>query len=132
MPEYAKEADEEALNWIESVKKKGFKVCIVSNASQKRVERFNESLKLNAIHRASKPGSKSFLKAMELMGTKPSETAVIGDQIFTDVYGGNRLNMFTILVKPIDSREFIGVRLKRALEGVVLARYYRTLQKSRK
>jgi len=132
VPEHAEEADDKALQWIEKIKKKGFKACIVSNASEKRVVRFNERLKLNAIHRASKPGRKSFLKAMELMGTKPSETAVIGDQIFTDIYGGNRLNMFTILVKPIDSREFIGVRIKRAFEGIVLASYYKNFEKSKK
>jgi len=46
------------------------------------------------------------VKAMEIMNTKASETAVIGDQIFTDIYGGNKVNMFTILVTPIDKREY--------------------------
>jgi len=60
--------------------------------------------KIDVIHRASKPRSRSFVKAMEIMNTKASETAVIGDQIFTDIYG-----------------DFF-VRLKRIAEKFVLAK----------
>jgi HAD superfamily phosphatase (TIGR01668 family) len=48
------------------------------------------------------------------------ETAVIGDQIFTDVLGGNRLGLYTILVTPISEKEFIWTRLMRKLERFVL------------
>ncbi|MFZ5989576.1 MAG: YqeG family HAD IIIA-type phosphatase [Bacillota bacterium] len=131
VPDHVEEADENALKWIEKVKKAGFKVCIVSNASQKRVIKFNEKIKVYAIHRASKPGSKSFLKAQRFMDIKPEQIAVIGDQIFTDIYGGNKLNMFTVLVRPIDSREFVVVRVKRVIERYVLARHARSLNRSR-
>lgn len=131
VPDHVEEADEGALKWIEKIKEMGFKVCIVSNASRKRVVKFNEKLQLYAIHRASKPGNKSFLKAMAFMNLKPSETAVIGDQVFTDIYGGNKLNMFTVHVNPIDSREFFVVRLKRAAERFVLKRHSRSLQRSK-
>lgn len=122
VPEHVEEADENTIAWIDKVKKKGFKVCIVSNASEKRVARFNSKLNVDVIHRASKPRSRSFVKAMEIMNTKASETAVIGDQIFTDIYGGNKVNMFTILVTPIDKREYFFVRLKRIAEKFVLAK----------
>ncbi|HHV28585.1 YqeG family HAD IIIA-type phosphatase [Acetivibrio mesophilus] len=122
VPDHVEEADENTIAWINKVKKMGFKVCIVSNASEKRVVKFNNKLKVDIIHRASKPNSKSFLKAMEIMNTKASETAVIGDQIFTDIYGGNKVNMFTILVSPIDKREYFFVRLKRIPEKFVLAK----------
>jgi hypothetical protein len=100
-----------------------FKACIVSNASKKRVIRFNERLRLYAIHRASKPGTGAFLKASRLMELKPANIAVIGDQIFTDVYGGNRAGMFTILVKPIHKKENTFVMLKRFPEKIVLKKY---------
>jgi len=125
VPSHMKEADENALKWIENVRNAGLKTCIVSNASKKRVIKFNEKLKIFAIHRASKPGSKAFMKAVRLMDIKPEETAVVGDQIFTDIYGGNKLNMFTILVKPIDKREFFFVRLKRFPEKYILSKYKR-------
>lgn len=125
VPNHVKDADENVVNWIEKVKKAGFKICIVSNASKKRVIRFNQNLKVYAVHRAAKPSKKALLKATELMGIKPDETAIVGDQVFTDIYGGNRLGMFTILVRPIDKNEFFFVRLKRLGEKFILSRYVR-------
>jgi len=124
VPPHTKDADENAIEWIKQVKKEGFKVCIVSNASKDRVDRFNEKLKIDAIHRASKPAAKSFLKACEIMGTKPGETAVIGDQIFTDILGGNNAGMFTILIKPIDvSKEWFFIKFKRVLEKIIMSKW---------
>jgi uncharacterized protein len=123
VPSHMREADENAVMWIEKIKSAGFKVCIVSNASKKRVIKFNDRLKLYAIHRASKPGTKAFEKAARLMDIKNEHIAVVGDQIFTDIYGGNRAKMFTILVKPINARENFFVMLKRFPEKIVLKSY---------
>jgi HAD superfamily phosphatase (TIGR01668 family) len=91
--------------------------------NKKRVDRFNEKLNIHAIHRAVKPCLGAFKRALILMKTKPEETAVVGDQIFTDIYGGNRLNMLTILVKPLHKKEFFFVKLKRWPEKHVLEKY---------
>lgn len=123
VPEHVMDADENVIRWIERMKNSGLKVCIVSNASKKRVVRFNERLQLHAIHRASKPGTAAFRKAQTLMEIKPEETAVIGDQVFTDIFGGNRAGMFTILVTPLDRREPFYVKAKRQLERYILAKY---------
>lgn len=123
VPPNTKEADENAVQWIERMRSAGFKACIVSNASKKRVIKFNERLKLYAIHRASKPGTKAFEKAARLLDLKSKNIAVVGDQVFTDVYGGNRAGMFTILVKPIQYRESPFVMFKRLPEKLVLSRY---------
>lgn len=125
VPTHVKDADEAAVEWIRRVKNDGFKACIVSNASRRRVVRFNERLQLHAIHRASKPGTRAFHKAARLMELKPENIAVIGDQIFTDVYGGNKAKMFTILVKPIHKKESVIVMLKRFPEKLVLKSYNR-------
>lgn len=128
---HGREADDKAVQWIEFVKSKGFKVCIVSNASHKRVIKFNERLKIAAIHRASKPGTRSFLKAVKLMGIKPGETAVVGDQVFTDIVGGRKAKMFTILVKPIDKKEILFIKLKRIAERYILSSYNKNTGKSK-
>jgi len=117
------EADDNLVEWLNKVRQKGFKACIVSNASKKRVEKFNRKLKLFAVHRATKPFPQALKKACKNMGTDYSETALVGDQIFTDVWGGNLLNMFTILVRPIQKEENLFVRLKRHLEILVLKKY---------
>ncbi|HHW31765.1 MAG TPA: YqeG family HAD IIIA-type phosphatase [Clostridiaceae bacterium] len=124
VPSHVSEADDKAFQWIERLKENGFEICIVSNATKKRVEKFNEKLKVYAIHRAVKPFLGAYKRAMVLMGTKPEETAVVGDQIFTDIYGGNRLGMLTILVKPLHKKEFFFVKLKRWPEKYILKKYH--------
>jgi len=123
VPNHVADPDDSVLNWIESMKASGFKLCIVSNGAKRRVVRFNEKLKLYAIHRAMKPVKSAFIKAGRLMGLESRHIAVIGDQIFTDVYGGNRAGMFTILVRPIDRREGRLVKFKRIFEKRILRGY---------
>ena len=57
--QFTKDASEDAKSWIQKVKDMGFLTCILSNASEKRVERFNMDLGIPAIHRAYKPSPKS-------------------------------------------------------------------------
>lgn len=110
----------EACKWFNKIKDAGFKVCIASNNSESRVIKAVESLGIPYVAKANKPRRGAFRKAMHMMDTKSTETAVVGDQIFTDVLGGNRLNLFTILVVPINTKEFIGTRLVRIIERKVL------------
>lgn len=65
------------------------------------------------------------MKGASLMELKPTETAVIGDQIFTDIMGGRKAKMFTILVEPIDRKELFIVWMKRFPEKFVLAAYHK-------
>ncbi|KAB3527595.1 YqeG family HAD IIIA-type phosphatase [Alkaliphilus serpentinus] len=115
-------ASEDTKKWLLKLKEQGFDVCLVSNNTEDRVVTFNEELKLPAIHRATKPRRGAFKKAMGLMKSNLKNTAVIGDQIFTDVLGGNRMGLFTILVIPIESKEFWWTTLVRKVERHVLKR----------
>lgn len=114
------EPTEPLLAWLERVRAAGFQACIVSNNSSDRVASFVRSLDVPGIPKAIKPRRGSFRRAMRLMGTTPADTAVVGDQIFTDILGARRLGLFTILVHPVSRREFVGTRVVRALEGLWL------------
>jgi HAD superfamily phosphatase (TIGR01668 family) len=114
------ELKHEVENWFELIKSMGFQACILSNNGKKRTVQIADRLGIPFIHRARKPRRHSFLRAAALMGTKPDETAVIGDQVFTDVLGGNRAGLFTILIKPLSRREFIGTKFARSMEFFVL------------
>ncbi len=94
-------ATPELMEWLKQVQQLGFKVVIVSNNHRGRVSAFAEPLGIPFIYRAKKPTNFSFHKAMQLIGTSAKQTAVIGDQMLTDVLGGNRMGLFTILVQPI-------------------------------
>lgn len=100
----------------------GLKLCVVSNAFNKRVTNILDPIGIPGVARAVKPRRKAFLKALEIMGTTVEETAVVGDQLFTDIYGGNRLGLYTVLVVPISKREFLGTKFVRMVERRVLLR----------
>lgn len=114
------EIREEVAQWFFEVKQHGFKACIISNNGAKRVEKVAKSLNIPFISRAGKPRRGSFHKAVAIMNAGTEETAVIGDQIFTDIMGGNRAGLFTILVVPIARREFLGTKISRTFEYFVL------------
>lgn len=107
-------------DWLKIVRGKGFSVYIVSNNSPERVRKFAQAFGVPAISKAVKPRRRAFRLACEEMGVTLAETAVIGDQIFTDVLGGNRLGVYTILVNPVSRREFFGTKIMRKLEGLIL------------
>ncbi|HWI65607.1 MAG TPA: YqeG family HAD IIIA-type phosphatase [Symbiobacteriaceae bacterium] len=108
------------MDWLSRVQAMGFAPCIVSNNSGPRVSEFAAKVGIPFISGASKPRRKGFREAMGRLGVKPEETVVIGDQIFTDVLGGNRSGAYTVLVVPIDPREFFLTQIVRKVERRVL------------
>lgn len=108
-----------SLSFINKLKDNGLNVCIISNGKEKRVKEYTEDIGLKYIADAGKPLKKSYLKAMAALGCTPNDTAFVGDQIFTDTYGANRLGITTILVEPIESFENPFFYIKRALEKIV-------------
>ena len=107
--------------WIARMRQCGLQACIVSNAATgNRVRPVAERLGLPWVTRAAKPLPFGFQRGMQLMDTPPEATAIIGDQLFTDVYGGNALGLLTILVDPLTPRESIVTRLlQRPLERLI-------------
>lgn len=113
------------LAWLDAVRAHGLSPCIVSNNSGPRVSEFAARAGVPFVSSATKPSTKGFRQAMRQMGVEPHETVVVGDQLFTDILGGNRAGAYTILVVPIDRREFIGTRLVRLIERRVLDYLFR-------
>ncbi|GBF34208.1 hydrolase [Desulfocucumis palustris] len=116
----------EIKDWFGRLEARGFKMCFVSNNGPRRLQNLTGALGLPFVCRAVKPRKKPFLKAMETIGTSQKETAVIGDQIFTDILGGNRLGLFTILVTPMPGKEYWATELiNRRLERFIIKRLKR-------
>lgn len=104
----------------------GIKTCLLSNNKEPRVRAFASQVNSPYIYKAGKPGTKNYIRAMELMGTQRRTTLFVGDQLFTDVYGANRCGIHGILVNPIHPKEEIQIVLKRYLEAIVLHFYKKT------
>ena len=129
--DYDKNILEGTESWCNNLKQQGIKMCILSNTNKvQKVKKVAEKLKLKYLYFAHKPSKKGFRKAMQILELKPENIAVVGDQIFTDVYGGNRSKMFTILTKPIDTRDIWLTRLKRPFEKIVLKKYLKGVEKN--
>lgn len=125
-------ADERACRLFNHLKDLGFETVLLSNNKEPRVKMFFDGVKASAyIYKAGKPKPANYRKAMELMGTKRDTTLFVGDQIFTDIYGGNLAGIRTVLVKPIHPKEEIQIVLKRYLEKIVLYFYGRRKKKNK-
>lgn len=103
----------------------GFKLCILSNNTRERVHLFNQKLGVLAIHKAGKPGIKKLRRAMQIMGTSPDSTAMVGDQVFTDMWCGHRAGLFCIMTAPICSRDQLITKVKRGAERQVMRTYFK-------
>lgn len=124
-------ADERAIRLFARLKKIGFECCLVSNNKQPRVEMFNRDVHVHIVWLAHKPLPGGYRKAMEKMGTDKTNTLVIGDQIFTDLWGGSFMGLKTIMVLPINPKEEIQIVLKRLLERPILWLYRHSKNYSR-
>jgi HAD superfamily phosphatase (TIGR01668 family) len=113
---------EELKCWFTSLNEAGIKVSFVSNNDSERVRVFNEELLYFATHKSKKPFTVNMKRALKEMDVTPKETAVMGDQIFTDVLAGNSLGAFTVLVPPIKDKRDPLTRFKRLLERPILKR----------
>jgi HAD superfamily phosphatase (TIGR01668 family) len=129
--EHGADATPRAVALFDKLKGIGFQTCLISNNRDERVRRFNRQIGTNYIHKANKPLTKNYIRATKIMGTRLDNTVFVGDQLFTDVFGANRIGMMTYLVKPIHPKEEIQIVLKRKLERIVLYFYRRDLAKGR-
>lgn len=109
--------DEKLKRWRDDLAAHGVTLFVLSNNRHpQRPSTFAKGLGVPYIGHAGKPKTPSFFKAMEQVGVTPQETAIVGDQVFTDVLGGNRAGMTTILVKPIRLAGNPGRYLRYAIE----------------
>lgn len=99
---------------------KDFKVIILSNSSKDRVRPFKEKLNIDSAYRAYKPMKKKYKKIMDLYSYKDTQIAVVGDELITDILGGNKMNFTTILVNGISEEEPFHTRVIRFFEKYII------------
>lgn len=101
----------------------GLKTLLLSNNTEERIQRFLRNIDSPYIHDAGKPETAGFLRAVEMLGIKKEEAVVIGDQIFTDIYGANRSGIDNILVEYMRYEDEKKIGIRRNLEKIILKLY---------
>ena len=125
--DYDKNLSEETIKWAEDLKEQGIKLYILSNSNKKeKVKTVAEKLQIEYEYFGKKPLKTGFKKVQKKLQEKAENIGVVGDQIFTDVLGGNRCKMFTILVEPIAEKDIWITLLKRPIENAIKNRYKKT------
>ncbi len=112
-------------DWLSAMHAAGIGTAFVSNNHAPRVESFCEGLDCYFHADARKPSLRYLRKAMTHMGTDISNTACVGDQLFTDVLAGKRAGMRAFLVPPIKDKTTLFFKTKRLLEKPFLRIYYK-------
>lgn len=116
-------ADDRARAFLARLADCGIKYAFVSNNHRARVEKFAAEFGTFYVYDSGKPLLFGVKRAMRHLGAKKENTALIGDQVFTDVYAGNRAGLITFMVEPIEAKETPFFGLKRKMEKVVLKNY---------
>jgi hypothetical protein len=111
------EPSQKLKDWAKEVEAHGMTLFVLSNGRKPwRSKRFCEGF-LPFISHASKPHAKNFYKAMELNGCAPEETIMLGDQIFTDIWGAHNAGLLgAVYVRGI-ALDTIFRKLRYAIEA---------------
>ncbi|MFH1386859.1 MAG: YqeG family HAD IIIA-type phosphatase [bacterium] len=111
------------FEWVVSRKEEGFKLCLSSNSRHPlRVKYFGEALGIPYMHLSFKPLPSAFHKSLELLRSKPEETAMIGDQLFMDILGANFLNIYSIFINHKKEESMLIRQWMRQAEQWVLSK----------
>ena len=111
------EPDPALLAWKEDLAAEGVALFLLSNSRKpRRAEHFAKALGIPFLGHAGKPKSGGYLRAMERMGRTSAQTAMVGDQIFTDILGAKRAGILAIMVEPIQLAGNPGRYLRYAVE----------------
>lgn len=111
--------------WLESLRLHGISAAIVSNNDASRIDVFNSEIGIPAFSKAGKPFKKNVILAMSEIGSDATNTVLMGDQVFTDVWAAHNAGIKAILVPPIKDKTDFFTKLKRILEKPILKKYER-------
>ena len=118
---YEERAD--VMAWAADLRRAGIRLYLLSNATGKRARFWLDKLGFEGVGMAGKPNPRAFRQALRQLGLPPQQVGMVGDQVFTDVLGGNLAGMHTILVHPLADNALPHTRVTRKLERAVLKRY---------
>ena len=129
VPYWIKVPTRELENYFINLRENGIVPAVLSNSREERSKVFCRSLSIPYVYRAGKPLIGGMMKLLEKLGKKPSECAIAGDQIFTDVWAGNRSGVYSFLIKQVSPKDELVTAPKRPLERLIVRHYCKKYNK---
>ena len=111
------------MDWIDNMHQNGIKLMVLSNSKRFRIEPFANRIGLPFISLGCKPLPTGYLRGIKALQEKRKNVAIVGDQIFTDVLGGNVVGVKTILLTPIKLEDGWTFKVRRKLEKKLYKKY---------
>ncbi len=109
-------------DWVEVLKAEKVPLLILSNGHPRRVRQWSRDLGVPGLALVGKPLWFGFRRGLAVLGTRADETAMVGDQLFTDVLGANLAGLVSVLVTPLSAGGLPHTRAARRLEAALLRR----------
>lgn len=119
VPHDVAQPDKRAIEFLDHMKNAGIQVVLISNNVEARVATFAKDLDIPYYPFAKKPLSKTYEKMMQDTNMEAKHIAVIGDQLLTDILGGNRVHFYTILTAPVVERDLSFTKINRVFESII-------------
>jgi HAD superfamily phosphatase (TIGR01668 family) len=120
VPYNEKVPSKKVIELFKKLKTLGFNVIIFSNSGKRRLRKFKEILEVECYYHCRKPSTKKMYEVLNKYSYNQSEVVIIGDQIMTDVVGGNTVGITTILTNPMSKKELIFTKFNRLRERKVI------------
>ena len=98
-------------------KEKNINVCLLSNNNEERVKPVAFALDVDYLSNAMKPKKEAFEKGLKILRSSKENTAMVGDQMMSDIKGANEYGLYSILVRPIDKHNNIKTGVSRILQN---------------
>ncbi len=111
------------LEWLKKVSETGIRIILISNNHGPRIDAIAKVTSLETYSFALKPFSLVYRRILTKYALKAHEVGVIGDQLLTDILGGNLRGFKTLYVHPITSKDVFFTRLTRKIEGIMINRW---------
>jgi uncharacterized protein len=114
----------EVAAWIAELRSAGFKLAFFSNGLAERIAPLAAKVGVQVFANACKPLPFQCRRAIQEMQLIPTQTLIIGDQLFTDVLCGRLAGTKTAYVRSLSPHEPIYTSIKRPFERLVLGRAF--------
>lgn len=112
-----------AISVIEALRKCGLRIIIATNRLQgKELGNLVQDLSAEGVVQPqkayAKPTKQYYQHAINNYGLNPKQTVMIGDRYFQDIFGSNRVGIFSLLVSHIEGKTRLRDKLVNRLQDI--------------